>query len=117
MEPVADESIDREVVERLRRDGHYVWYVAEMDPGIPDEAVLALAHEHQAPLVTADKDFGELIYRCQRASSGVVLVRLAGLSQTQKAALVSTVIAEHAPDLPGLFTVVTPGMVRIRHQT
>ena len=87
-----------------------------MDPGIPDEAVLALAREHQAPLVTADKDFGELVYRRQRVSSGVVLVRLAGLSQVKKAALVSRIITEHAPELPGLFTVVTPGMVRIRHQ-
>jgi len=81
------------VVQRLRADGHHVAYVAEMDPGITDEAVLALANEQSALLVTADKDFGELVYRQRRLSSGVVLVRLA-----------------HA------FTVVTSGMVRIRHE-
>jgi len=26
---IADESIDRQIVERLRDDGHFVWYVAE----------------------------------------------------------------------------------------
>ena len=37
---VADESVDSQIVERLRRDGHQVAYVAEMSPGIMDEAVL-----------------------------------------------------------------------------
>jgi hypothetical protein len=26
---VADESVDRQIVDRLREDGHKVWYVAE----------------------------------------------------------------------------------------
>ena len=29
---VADESVDRQIVERLRNDDHSVWYVAEMAP-------------------------------------------------------------------------------------
>jgi len=35
---VADESVDGQIVGRLRQDGHTVWYVAELDPGIPDDA-------------------------------------------------------------------------------
>ena len=31
---LADESIDRQIVDRLRQDGHLVYYVAEMEPGI-----------------------------------------------------------------------------------
>jgi len=31
---VADESVDRQIVERLRDDGHSVWYVGEMTPSI-----------------------------------------------------------------------------------
>jgi hypothetical protein len=37
---LADESVDRQIVERLRLDGHRVAYVAEMSPGIMDESVL-----------------------------------------------------------------------------
>ena len=37
---LADEGVDRQIVERLRLDGHQVAYVAEMSPGIMDEAVL-----------------------------------------------------------------------------
>jgi hypothetical protein len=31
---VADESVDRQIVERLRDNGHSVWYVVEMSPYI-----------------------------------------------------------------------------------
>jgi hypothetical protein len=37
---VADESVDRLIVERLRREGYQVSYVAELEPGMLDEAVL-----------------------------------------------------------------------------
>ena len=33
---VADESVEGPTVERLRRDGHDVLYIAELDPGIAD---------------------------------------------------------------------------------
>ena len=47
----------------MRRDGYSVDYIAEMQPGVSDEVVLTLANEHDMVLITADKDFGELIYR------------------------------------------------------
>jgi predicted nuclease of predicted toxin-antitoxin system len=53
---------------RLRNDGHDVLYVAEMSPGIDDEEVLGAANEHDALLPTADKDFGELVFRLGRVS-------------------------------------------------
>ena len=39
MNLLADESVDRQIVDRLRREGHAVRYVAEMEPGIPDDIV------------------------------------------------------------------------------
>ncbi len=56
MNLVADEGVDRHIVDRLRQDGHQVFYVAEMQPGIPDEAVLDLENHERALLVTADED-------------------------------------------------------------
>lgn len=55
-----------------------------MDPGISDDIVLELANSEGVLLLTADKDFGELVFRLRRVSSGVVLVRLAGLSPIKK---------------------------------
>ena len=114
MNLVADEGIDRQIVERLRQDGHRVLYVAELDPGIADDAVLERATSASALLVTSDKDFGELIHRQKRLSSGVLLLRLAGLSPDLKAVMVSAAIERHAAELLGAFTVVSSAAIRIR---
>ncbi len=37
MNLLADESVDRPIVERLRQDEHDVLYVAEMKPGLDDD--------------------------------------------------------------------------------
>ena len=92
MKLVADESVDRAIVERLRRDGHTVFYVAESAPSIDDAAVIRQANENDALLLTADKDFGDINFRVGRIPAGVVLFRLAGLSVQSKATTVSTVL-------------------------
>lgn len=114
MNLVADESIDGPIVYRLREDGHQVWYIAEMSPGIADEDVLAMANRERCLLLTADRDFGELMFRQHRLSLGVVLVRLAGLPSTRKAEIVAAVVRQHATELETAFTVVSPGQTRIR---
>jgi predicted nuclease of predicted toxin-antitoxin system len=111
---VADESLDRPVVERLRHEGNDVVYVAELAPGISDDEVLQQANDRKALLMTADHDFGELVFRLGRAHAGVVLLRLAGLSVAAKADIVAQVVRDHAPELPGSFSVISPGAVRIR---
>lgn len=60
MRLLADEGVDAAIVALLREDGHDVVYVAELFPGITDEAVLELANGDERVLVTADKDFGDL---------------------------------------------------------
>lgn len=114
MNLLADEGVDRPIVEQLRRDGHDVIYVAEMEPGIPDDIVLQQANEHQALLITQDKDYGELVYRRGLAHRGVILIRLAGLPPQTKAAIVSKVLAARLNEMPGAFSVISPGIVRIR---
>jgi predicted nuclease of predicted toxin-antitoxin system len=113
---VADEGIDAQIVMQLRQEGHSVWYVAEMSPGMPDTAVLDLANQENAILLTFDKDFGDLVYRQRHVSQGVILLRLHGLLPEKKAQLIVSMIHKHGPDLPGAFTVLTPEKVRVRPQ-
>jgi predicted nuclease of predicted toxin-antitoxin system len=87
-----------------------------MDPGISDDTVLDLANRHEALLLTADKDFGELVFRQKRFTPGVLLVRLAGLSSAKKADLVALAIDEHQTELTHSFAVIEPGHIRIRRQ-
>ena len=66
-------------------------------------------------LVTADKDFGEMVFRQNLlGAGGVVLIRLAGLSPEGKAEVVSRVFRDRGPELPQAFSVISPGRVRIR---
>ncbi len=114
MKLVADENIDRRIIDRLRKDGHHIFCVAEMDPGISDDEVLDLANQNAAVLITSDRDFGELIFRQHRIVSGVILTRLAGLSAQRKADIVSSAIMQHAEELQTAFVVIRPGIIRIR---
>jgi predicted nuclease of predicted toxin-antitoxin system len=111
---LVDESVDRQIVDLLRLQGHRVRYAAEMDPGIPDEAVLDLANKEADVLVTADKDFGELVFRQGRLTSGILLVRLAGLSPASKAELAASTIDQYGEELPGAFAVLTSRSFRVR---
>jgi predicted nuclease of predicted toxin-antitoxin system len=113
---LADENVELVIIARLREDGHDVASVSEMAPGIDDDHVLATANDGNRILITSDKDFGELVYRLGRAAAGVVLLRILGLSLEQKAALVSAAIRAHRDELDGAFTVISPGVVRIRRR-
>jgi predicted nuclease of predicted toxin-antitoxin system len=63
MKFVADEGIDSQIVEKLRNEGHDIYYVAEFKAGTEDEKILEIANTEDRVLITRDKDFGELVYR------------------------------------------------------
>ncbi|MDQ2807800.1 MAG: DUF5615 family PIN-like protein [Chloroflexota bacterium] len=108
--------MDKPIVERLRQDGHSISAVAEVSPGIDDDLVFGWADAEGVLLLTADKGFGEIVFRQKRIAHGVILLRLAGLSPTAKAAMVSMVIKQHADELAQVFTVISPGITRLRSQ-
>lgn len=116
MNLVADEGIDKAIVDLLRTAGFSVRYFAEFGSGATDQVVLAAASDAQSLLLTSDKDFGELIFRQQLSSSGVVLIRLEGLSAGSKASIVLRTIQDHITEMARAFTVISPGMLRIRHR-
>jgi predicted nuclease of predicted toxin-antitoxin system len=111
---VADENIDQQIVDRLRSDGHEVLSIADLDPGIDDDAVLLKSRESNSVLVTADKDFGELIFRQHLLHSGVMLIRLSGLKPEWKAELVALAFAKHADELSQGFAVLSRRALRLR---
>jgi predicted nuclease of predicted toxin-antitoxin system len=113
---VADENVDGVIVERLREDGHEVSWIAEAAPATSDPRVLEMARSQAAVLVTADRDFGELVFRQGLASYGVLLIRLHGLLPDEKARRISAAVRAHSAALPRAFTVVTPSSIRIRRK-
>ena len=117
MKFLADECIERQIVDQLRHDGHIVLYVAELEPGISDQEVLDRANQEDAILLTADTDFGELVFRQEKVAYGVILIRLAGLSSVDKVEIIADAIEDHLAEFPHSFTVIMPNNVRIRRKT
>lgn len=113
---LADEGVDKQIVTKLREAGHAVIYVAEMEPGICDDVLLSQAYRDSALLLTADKDFGELVFRLQQPYFGIVLIRLSGLSTHRKGDIVLQLISKHLQELVNAFSVITPTGIRIRHR-
>jgi len=111
---LADEGVDRQIVALLRQSGYEVLYIAELEPGITDKTVFDKANRLNALLITADKDFGELVFRQGMVRAGVILLRLAGLSPMTRAGIVTSVVQGRESELAGAFTVISPGVVRIR---
>lgn len=111
---LADEGVDFRVIAALRLLGYQVQSIAEDSPSIPDTAVLALAVECDAVLITEDKDFGEMVFQKRLCSHGVLLLRLNGLPGRRKVELVAEAFAAHARDLRGCFSVINERALRIR---
>ena len=116
MKIVADENVDKQIVEHLRKKGNEVYYICEQTRGIRDEDVLVESLSTEAILITADKDFGELVFRQQLPHSGILLIRLMGLDPNAKSELVAGVFEEHGEELRGQFSVLSNRALRVRRQ-
>ena len=110
---VADESVDRQVVSVLKNIVD-VYDIAAMNRGASDDVVLSIARDRGALLLTADKDFGELVFRQRKIHRGVILTRLSGMLPDEKASLVVDVFRQHSSELSDAFVVITDRGVRIR---
>jgi predicted nuclease of predicted toxin-antitoxin system len=111
---VADESVEGPTVYALRDAGHEVLFIAETSPGIEDSEVLAVARREEALLLTADKDFGELVFRNRESHYGVLLIRSPEHNLGENAANALTAIRQHGHELMGRFSVLAGGALRIR---
>jgi predicted nuclease of predicted toxin-antitoxin system len=110
---VADESVEGPTVRALRNSGHEVLSIAESFPGIEDQAVLVIARREKALLVTADKDFGELVFRNLEQHYGVLLIRSVDNLEVNAAQAVAA-IEQHGPELLNCFSVLSASALRIR---
>jgi predicted nuclease of predicted toxin-antitoxin system len=111
---VADESLDRGIILWLGSQRFDVYSIAESAPGSADIDVLNQAKQTNTILWTEDKDFGDLIFGSGMSHSGIVLVRLSGLSLPLKLALLEQFLDQHQHELPGSFCVVSREGTRVR---
>ncbi|MEZ5450821.1 MAG: DUF5615 family PIN-like protein [Thiolinea sp.] len=110
---IVDECTGTKVAEFLRQQGHEVLSVYEQARGSTDDELIQKACMEKWILITNDKDFGEKVYREKHPHSGIVLLRLDDERASAKIAVLEQLLAHHAAELAGNFTVATSKSVRI----
>jgi|SRR5271163_1642972 len=108
---LVDESTGKKICELLKAAGHDTIFVGDAMPGSTDEAVLAWAEREKRILITDDKDFGELVFRLDRPSTGVILLRTKSNSLRRNRILLDVIKNMH---LEGYFTTMGENTVKTR---
>ena len=111
---VLDEGVDKVIFEALINNGFSSKYIAELYPGIKDDEVLNIANKSKSILITADKDFGELVFRKGFLNQGIILLRLSGLKPEEKSKIFINFISNHLEEIRHSFSVISKNSIRIR---
>lgn len=114
MKFLADESIEKPVIDWLRGQDFDVRYVTEITPSINDEEVIRFANDEGRILITNDKDFGELVFRQSKIILGVLLIRATNERTSNKIRLVREVLEKARNKLAGYFVVVNEAGIRMK---
>lgn len=110
----ADAHISIEMVELLRRLGHDCLDGFTLPPRLPDLDLLTAAARDDRIVITADKDFGELVIRYRIPCPAVVLIRIDIDDEQSKVAYLASVWPAVISRLPGNFVTVKVGSIRSR---
>lgn len=106
MKLLADENIDRPIVEKLRDSGIDVSYVDEKSKGISDNEVLNIAEEEDRILITFDDDFSDV------EEGGVIRLTSPDRSDVVVKAILDIVESLSAEDIFDTVVEVSPSQYR-----
>lgn len=109
---LVDESLGKRFSHILKRAGYDAVFVGDVLPEVEDEIVLILAEKENRILITADKDFGELIFSLGKASKGVILLRTLTRDPDKRFNILSDMLKNTNPE--GKFIVVSESRTRVR---
>jgi predicted nuclease of predicted toxin-antitoxin system len=104
---LVDECAGPALARWLRQQDHEVFSVYEDAGGMKDEDILEKAFVENWILLTADKDFGEKVYREQHPHHGVILLRLVDERASSKIGVIAQLLELYADQLSDRYVVVT----------
>ena len=91
-----------------------VTYAGDNIPSAEDEEILEMAERENRILITNDKDFGELVFRYGKPSSGVILLRLKIDFPVNRIKVLFTLIKKLGTKLNKNFIVVSEDKFRMK---
>jgi predicted nuclease of predicted toxin-antitoxin system len=111
---LVDECVDADLAALLRRSGHDVVYMSEVDPRAADTEVMNRADRENRLLLTEDKDFGDLVFRQARPVPGIVLLRIDSSRRLRKGPRLLAAIDRFGDTLFDRYTVIEDARFRSR---
>lgn len=111
MRLLIDSCVSKFAVNDLRRNGHDLIWIPEegTDPG--DTEILNRAYQEDRILVTADKDFGDLVFVFQKPHPAII--RLVNLQAKEQGPIILNVLEKYEPYL-GKLPILTVNKNRVR---
>lgn len=113
MKFVADVNVPRPIISRLSGDGHEVISMIEMGRKHQDRAILRIALDEKALVLTFDKDFRYHALEEKQPTLGVILVRLGRMRGEPETERVVQVISEQGGQLLNHLTIIYPDRVEL----
>jgi predicted nuclease of predicted toxin-antitoxin system len=110
---LADENLNFNFINDLWAAGYEVLSVYERFRGITDPAVVQLALQEKAVLITEDKDFGQLVFAHKIARLTVVFLRYKKSEVEIVRRLLLQVVQEFAPKEGNFFVTIARGRIRV----
>jgi len=114
MKFLADENVEKPIVDWLRMNGYDVLYISEFMGRSIDEELLDRANQESRVLITNDKDFGELIFLQGKSSKGILLMRFSTEKTATKVKYLANFITTFGKQLEGSFATINENTFRIR---
>jgi predicted nuclease of predicted toxin-antitoxin system len=111
---LVDESTGEKLCKSLIKKGFDAVYVGDVIRGSKDEEVLKYAEKEDRILITNDKDFGELVFRLRKPTSGVILLRLKKDNPSTRMKYLFSLLLNQEVKPLGKFIVLTERGYRIR---
>lgn len=110
---IIDECIGPRVAHWLQENNYDVVSIYDDLRGTNDDSVLLKAISEKRILITADKDFGDMIFQKQLKHSGIILLRLSDERAINKILVLERLLKEFFDHIYGNFIVATEKSVRI----
>ncbi|MEO6281873.1 MAG: DUF5615 family PIN-like protein [Dyadobacter sp.] len=111
---LADENIDRRLINGIRLAGFEVHSIYESSRGSSDESIIDISRNPPRIILTEDKDFGEWVYAHHITDISVLFLRYHFKDTDAILKILLKLLSERKNDLFGHFTTVTIHKIRPR---
>jgi predicted nuclease of predicted toxin-antitoxin system len=111
---LADENIDRKIINAIRNLNIEVYSIFENNRGLSDYQIIQFSKDPPRIILTEDKDFGEWVFAHNQKEISVIFLRYDFRETAQIIDIISRLLTSKEFNLIGKFTIISAQKIRIR---